>query len=435
MRYCCVLFVALLLVSSMIGPVALAAPNDLGQETLQPNNGWGSIGTGTTGGAAATRTHIYRVEDRRGLVAALGDGDVPKIIYVDGDIDANVNDDGEPLTCARYATDGFTLAGYVQAFDPATWGTSNPPSGPLEDARRASQRKQASRVQIPVGSNTTIVGVGDSAFMLGVNLVLGAGVDNVIIRNLNFSDAGDCFPQWDPTDGPQGNWKGQYDNITLAGATHVWIDHNDFDNGRHSDAKPPVYLGRPFQIHGGALNITRGSDLVTVSWNHFGNYDKSMLIGATDDPTLDDGKLRVSLHHNLFAGIAHRGPLVRWGQVHVFNNVYDIVNPTTFGYIWGIGVNSKMYAENNVFVGRDLHPEQLIRPFNGSALYVGPTLLGPPNDLRPIDLLGTYNAAQTTPLATSVGWTPTSSLVTRMDAPNQALVDLLRNEGGPISSR
>jgi pectate lyase len=416
----------------LVGPPTATARTDFGRQTLAPNDGWASASGGTSGGAAADTAHVFTVQDRRGLVAALGDGDAPKIIYVDGEIEGNVDDDGSQLGCDNYATDGYTLAAYVLAYDPAVWGTTSVPSGALEDARRASQRRQAARVQIPVGSNTTIVGVNDAAFMLGINLVVN-GSDNVIIRNLNFSDAYDCFPQWDPTDGAQGNWNAQYDNISLLGASHVWIDHNAFDDGLHPDKGQPSYLGRPFQVHDGAVDITRGSDLVTVSWNEFTEHDKTMLIGATDNPASDAGKLRVSVHHNLFAGIGQRGPRVRFGEVHVYNNVYEIINPTTFVYSWGVGVDSKIFAENNVFVTQDVRPEQVVRVFNGTALHASGTLFGPLADLKLVDVVAAYDAAHGQALQTDVGWTPTTSLVTRMDLPSSALVDLLRNESGPAS--
>src|SRR5207244_9317724 len=49
--------------------VVSAAERDLGYETLTPNDGWASFSGGTSGGAAADRTRIYTVQDRRGLLA------------------------------------------------------------------------------------------------------------------------------------------------------------------------------------------------------------------------------------------------------------------------------------------------------------------------------------------------------------------------------
>src|SRR6185436_6057719 len=119
------------------------------------------------------------------------------------------------LTCDDYAAGtGYTLAAYLQAYDPATCGTTTRPSGPLENARRAAQLNQQARVRISVGPNTTIVGLGEGARIVGAN-VRPANIDNIIIRNITFVDAFDCFPQWDPTDGSTGNWNSQYDNISL----------------------------------------------------------------------------------------------------------------------------------------------------------------------------------------------------------------------------
>ena len=86
-----------------------------------------------------------------------------------------------------------------------------------------STKNQGARININVGPNTTIVGLG-GAKITGINLILNK-VDNVIVRNVRFEDAYDCFPSWDPTDGATGNWNSLYDTVSLTGATHVWVDH------------------------------------------------------------------------------------------------------------------------------------------------------------------------------------------------------------------
>ena len=158
-----------------IAPTATstAAPKrDLGKEILAPNAGWAGQAAGTTGGAAAKPENVYTVRNRKELIAALNDGkypapsttpsNTPKIIYIDGAIDANVDDKNKALTCADYQRDGFTQKDYNAAFDPAVWG-KKVVSGTLETARVNSQRAQDERVRIRVGSNTTIVGVGSNA--------------------------------------------------------------------------------------------------------------------------------------------------------------------------------------------------------------------------------------------------------------------------------
>ena len=73
-------------------------------------------------------------------------------------------------------------------------------------------------MQIKVSPNTTIIGVGANPTLLGMNLFL-SNINNVIVRNLTFVDAFDCFPQWDPTDGLAGNFEyatDLFDQSTIA---------------------------------------------------------------------------------------------------------------------------------------------------------------------------------------------------------------------------
>lgn len=309
--------------ATVVGTVALGAPAassstgtattmtsgalSAGRQALPSGAGWGSAGTGTTGGGQATSENVFVVSTRSQLVTALGGTNstnntnaTPKIIFVKGRINGNVDDADTSLSCDAYAAGtGYSLAGYLAAFDPALWGRANVPSGPLETARAAAAAKQAAQVQIKVGPNTTIIGLGNTARVIGANLLI-RGVDNVIVRNIKFSDAADCFPKWDPTDGATGNWNSAYDDVSLITATHVWLDHNTFTDQPNVDSNQPLYFGRPFQVHDGSSDITKGSDLVTVSWNSYQDHDKTMLIGSTNTPTDDLGKLHVTVDHNEF---------------------------------------------------------------------------------------------------------------------------------------
>lgn len=378
---------------------------DLGHETPAVNDGWAAFSTGTTGGVLAAPDRIFKVSNREELVAALAVGAVPKIIYVMGTIDANVDPTNKPLTCADYAEPGYTIEAYLQAYDPATWGR-RAPTGTLENLRRASQQRQQARVRINITANTTLVGHGENGKIVGAHVRVN-NIDNVIIRNITFEDAYDCFPAWDPLDGALGNWNSQYDNISLTGATHVWIDHNIFNDGAHPDSSLPIYFGRRFQVHDGAVDITNASDLATVSWNRFVDHDKVMLIGSSDGATADRGKLRVTVHHNLFERTVQRGPRVRFGQVHVYNNLY-VVDTATFGYSFGVGVESQIFAEENAFetIG-DVSPDRFISRFNGTAITVNHTLVKSTGDFEPVDVVAEYNAVRDPDLSFTVGWTPT----------------------------
>jgi pectate lyase len=413
-----------ILLAAALSLAAAAAPANadfehLGREVLGPRDGWAAATTGTAGGATAARDHVYTVHNRSGLVAAL-QGDTPKIVYVAGTVDGNVDDANRPVSCAAYADPGYSLPAYLTQYDPATWGTAQP-SGPLEEARARSKANQQARVVVPVGANTTIVGLGDDATLLGLNLRV-VGKDNVIIRNMRFEDAHDCFPQWDPTDGATGNWNSEYDNLTLMGATHVWVDGCEFSDG--DDTQLPTYFGRKYEVHDGLFDMVNGTDLVTASHNYFHDHDKSLLLGNTDKPTFDVGKLRITLHHNLFENLGQRAPRVRYGQVHVYDNLFVIPDAAQYTYSLGVGVESKIYAENNYFeTTRGVNPSTIVHYWKGTAIHASGTLVNG----RPVDLVAAYNAAFDPDLGTDVGWQPT--LFTHMD-PAFAVPRLVRDKAG-----
>ncbi|MFE2280403.1 polysaccharide lyase family 1 protein [Streptomyces sp. NPDC059454] len=385
---------------------ANAGTVDLYHQTLAAKDGWASSGTGTTGGAKADAAHTFTVSTRAQLVKALGSvsDTTPRIIKVNGMIDANTDDSGKKLTCADYASGtGYSLSAYLKAYDPATYGRSKLPSGTQETARAAAQAEQGKNIVLKVPANTTIVGVpGTNAGLTGAMLQI-QNVDNVIVRNLTFAATEDCFPQWDPTDGDDGNWNSDYDSVSLRGATHVWADHNTFTDAPHFDSANPEYFGREYQIHDGALDITKGSDLVTVSRNQFTHHDKTMLIGGSDTDSV--GKLRVSLHHNVWKGIMQRAPLARIGQIHIYNNYYD-VTPLN-GYAPQYSINSRakaqVVAENNYWkLPSGVKAAKLLSgdgtgSVKGSGNLVNGTVT---------DLVAAYNAASSKDLKTTVNWTP-----------------------------
>ncbi|MFF9812962.1 polysaccharide lyase family 1 protein [Streptomyces sp. NPDC014006] len=398
------------LAAALLGTFCLPAHageqvHDISRDPLAPNDGWASYGTGTTGGAAADDAHVYAVTDRAGLVRALdGGSDTPKIIKVAGTIDANTDDRGRHLDCADYATGGYDPKRYLAAYDPRSWGAAKP-SGPQEEARQASAARQAERVVFTVGSHTTIVGLGSSAVLKGASLQV-RGADNVIVRNVELRDAYDCFPVWQPNSGGLGDWKAAYDTLWLNGATHVWVDHVTASDKGHPDADEPTCFARNYLRHDGLLDITNGSDLVTVSWSRFADHDKAMLIGNGDNVTGDRGKLRVTLHHNEFDGVVQRAPRVRFGQVHLYDNRYVVPDDGEYRYSIGVSTESRIHAENNAFhTPNHVEAADLVKSWNGSALHASGTLFnGYPVDL--LTLYNAYNSGSERDLTADVGWTP-----------------------------
>ena len=153
-----------------------------------------------------------------------------------------------------------------------------------------------------VGSNKTLVGLGNDAALRGKGLFIGHGASNVVVRNLTIEriNQGVVFAG---------------DGITLDGADRVWIDHDRFDR-----------IGRQMIVsgYGPASNVT-------ISWNDFDGSDEIssycngrhywnlLMLGEGDRITLADNWIR----H--FAG---RAPHVGAGQgamslMHIAGNEFD----------------------------------------------------------------------------------------------------------------
>ncbi|MFY9513696.1 MAG: hypothetical protein WAQ05_22265, partial [Rubrivivax sp.] len=275
-----------------------------------PADGWAAMAGGTRGGSNASSDRIYTVSNRAQLLAALADGGVvPKIIKVVGRIDMS---------------DGLAFA---------------------------SGGDQAARSAVDIPSNTTLVGAGPGAGFINATLRI-VGVSQVIVRNLKIVAPCDVAPVWDPSDGATGAWNAAYDAISVAGSDHVWIDHNTVTDVPVTDDTLPVENGKTRQCHDGALDITSGSDHVSVSYNVFEKHDKAILIGSSDSASGDAGRLRVSFSNNVFSDLVQRAPRVRYGQVHLFNN-YHAGSKTAavyaHAYSVGVGKSAQILSHNNVF--------------------------------------------------------------------------------------
>ncbi|SHK62567.1 polysaccharide lyase family 1 protein [Fibrobacter sp. UWB12] len=181
---------------------------------------------------------------------------------------------------------------------------------------------------VEVGSNVTIYGYQGAIIAQptsGSAMKL-SGSKNVIIRNLKFKGVG--AHDDDDEDCLQVNHESK----------NVWIDHVD------------VYDG-----HDGNLDITNASDFVTISWTKFSytsassGHQFSNLIGNSKTKTSDRGHLNVTIHHTWWAdGVVERMPRVRFGKVHVANNLFDSKNAS---YCVRAAVEADIRIERNVFIG------------------------------------------------------------------------------------
>ncbi|KAK3305944.1 polysaccharide lyase family 1 protein [Chaetomium strumarium] len=171
-----------------------------------------------------------------------------------------------------------------------------------------------------IGSNKSVIGVGSTAHITGRGLDV-VDATNVIIRNLkvSFIEDNDC--------------------ITIRNSTRVWVDHNEFTS---DITKGPDFFD-------GQVDIIRGSDWITVSWNYFHDHWKSSLVG--NDPTfraIDGGHLHVTYHHNYWRNEGTRGPAGRFGHQHIYNNLYvDFLHQAIHSRS-----DNQVLVEGNVFRGK-----------------------------------------------------------------------------------
>lgn len=179
-----------------------------------------------------------------------------------------------------------------------------------------------------VGSNKTIVGIDENATIYG-----GIRMDNAsntIISNLNMQG---CWPN----NGPD-------DCLQIKNCHHLWLNHLNIWNSWD-----------------GNVDITLGSDYITVSWCKFWytnetndgtdpeqDHRLSCLVGSgTGHDDTDMDKLKITYHHNWFADNVHeRMPRVMYGRSHIYNNYYSCR-----GNLYCIGADcyASILVENNYF--------------------------------------------------------------------------------------
>ena len=146
---------------------------------------------------------------------------------------------------------------------------------------------------------------------------------NIIIRNINFRQ-------------PKAN--NGADAVSMQECEGVWVDHCTFTS-----------LNQTKDYEDGSTDITHGSKNVTVSWNHYILTQKSCLVGHSNSQTTDT-EITATFHHNWFDQSSSRHPRVRFGKVHVYNNLFD--GNTTYGV--GSAYGAKVLVEYNYFDGVQL---------------------------------------------------------------------------------
>jgi hypothetical protein len=117
----------------------------------------------------------------------------------------------------------------------------------------------------------------------------------------------------------------------------------------------------------------RGSDYVTISNSFIGDHGKTTLVGNGDSGRAwsDQNRLHVTLTGMWWYGTASRLPLIRFGQLHSFNNLIEgTSNTPTYGHKFAAGIDvrysSSVLAENNFHLFTGLKIPELCGKIIGS---------------------------------------------------------------------
>jgi pectate lyase len=322
--------------------------------------GAGTTGAGGTGGGAGTAAGGTGTGGRGGAAgsATAGTGGTAGAATgTAGTGGASCTTPPDPGTLVGWAANGNGTSG---------GGSANPqPVSTLAALNAAAAGNSPAVIYVTgvlpngtvtIGSNKTIVGLCGAELHGHVDIV---NSTNVILRNIKVVGygIGNCAldPAYDPTVGCSSG----ADAISVERSNHIWFDHDDISDGTD-----------------GNLDITLGSDFVTVSWTKFhytartdnmGNdstgaagHRYSNLIGGSDNSTGDVGKLNVTWHHNWWADrVMERQPRVRYGKNHLYNNLWASSGDN---YCVRAGTNAQILLENNAFIGVKIPQE-----FNSTA--------------------------------------------------------------------
>lgn len=179
-------------------------------------------------------------------------------------------------------------------------------------------------LEIKKKNDITILGADGSAANFGFHIA--SSSSNIIIRNMVIG----LLPGGDKSD------MISVEGMSGGFPTHIWIDHNELFSSMAECA------GAGDSEFDGMIDIKKGADKVTISYNYMHDHQKACLNGFTDD---DDAVRHVTFHHNLFENIGSRTPLQRHGFSHVLNNYF--LKVTTSGI--NVRMNGYALVEGNYF--------------------------------------------------------------------------------------
>ncbi|MCI6196327.1 MAG: hypothetical protein MR670_03745 [Prevotella sp.] len=129
--------------------------------------------------------------------------------------------------------------------------------------------------------------------------------------------------------------RGRIDGVAFHNCHHVWVDHCDFSNS-----------------YDGLLDITNGSDFVTVSWVKLHDHNKVSITNSGTCHYEDYNKERVTFAHCMFNNNTQRNPRIGYGKMHIYNSYWENIKL----YCIGFHSQAQVLSENNYFSPTARHP-------------------------------------------------------------------------------
>src|SRR4051794_28828966 len=210
----------------------------------------------------------------------------------------------------------------------------------------------ATTLEIKNKSDITILGEAGSSANFGIHIA--SASSNVIVRNMTIG----LTPGGDASDIVS------IEGMSSGVPKNIWIDHNELFTSL------ATCEGAGDTAFDGMIDVKKGADNITVSYNYLHDHHKVSLNGYSDN---DDLVRHISFDHNLFEKIASRAPLQRHGYSHLLNNYFlDVstsgINVRMGGYALVEGnffekVANPVTARDSVEIGYwDLRANNLMKP-------------------------------------------------------------------------
>jgi pectate lyase len=235
-------------------------------------------------------------------------------------------------------------------------------------------------LEIKKKNDITLLGADGSAANFGIHIA--SAVDNVIVRNMRFG----LLPGGGDSDAI--NVEGMSGGIP----TNIWIDHNELWS---SLVDCPGAGDTSFD---GLVDLKKGADNVTVSYNYLHDHGKASLNGFSDS---DTEVRHITYHHNVFQTVGSRTPLQRGGYSHLLNNYLSQVT------VSGANIRMNGYAliEGNYFE----NAKNPVTSRDSDAIGywdLKNNNIGGPGDFTKFGI--TWSASDSTPTVDATDWTTTA---------------------------